>query len=86
MTQSATAELIVASTAPSPLAASPSPRQATSDDQLIALWLHGRSIHTQRAYRADVERFRVFLGQPLHDVTLGDLQDFADSLTGSRAS
>jgi len=86
MTQRAMAELIVAPTAPSPPAASLTPRQATSDDQLIALWLHGRSIHTQRAYRADVERFRVFLGQPLHDVTLGDLQDFADSLTALKAA
>jgi len=84
--ESAVAELIVASTAPSTAAVSPIPRQATSDDQLIALWLHGRSIHTQRAYRADVERFRVFLGQPLPAVTLGDLQDFADSLTALKAA
>ena len=32
-------------------------RQANSDDQLIALWLHGRPDHTQRAYRAEVDRF-----------------------------
>ncbi len=86
-TESAVAELIVAPDAPPPLAvAPPIPRQATSDDQLIALWLHGRSIHTQRAYRADVERFRLFLAQPLPAVTLGDLQDFADSLTALKAA
>jgi len=86
MTQSAIADMIVAPTAPSPLTVSPMPRQATSDDQLIALWLHGRSIHTQRAYRADVERFRSFLEQPLQAVTLGDLQDFADSLSALKAA
>ena len=39
--------------------------RASSDDQLIALWLHGRSVHTQRAYRADVARFRRGAGKPL---------------------
>src|SRR5690242_2574222 len=32
--------------------------RASSDDQLLEIWLHGRSSHTQRAYRADTERFR----------------------------
>src|ERR1035438_6272496 len=54
--------------------------RASSDDQLIALWLHGRSVHTQRAYRADVARFRRRAGKPLPCVSLTDLQDFADSL------
>src|SRR2546426_1385820 len=54
--------------------------QATTDDQLVALWLHARSRHTQRAYLADVERFRALAGKQLHQVTLGDVQDFADSL------
>lgn len=57
-------------------------QQAHSDEHLIELWLHNRSEHTKRAYRADVDRFRVFVGLPLHDVALGDLQDFADSLAG----
>jgi integrase/recombinase XerD len=55
-------------------------RQATSDEHLIELWLHNRSEHTRRAYRADVDRFRAFIGRPLPAVTLGDLQDFSDSL------
>jgi integrase/recombinase XerD len=55
-------------------------RQAFSDDQLIQIWLHGRSEHTVRAYRADIERFRAAKGKPLRAVTLLDLQDFADSL------
>jgi integrase/recombinase XerD len=54
--------------------------QASSDEQLVALWLHGRSVHTQRAYRFDVEHFRAFVAKPLRQVTLGDVQAFADSL------
>ena len=54
--------------------------QAHSDDQLTDIWLHGRSVHTQRAYRADIVRFRRGAGKPLPSVTLTDLQSFADSL------
>src|SRR5215218_1909183 len=57
-----------------------------SDDHLIELWLHERSPHTQRAYRADVERFRRRAGKLLRTVTLADLQDFANSLTGGAAA
>ena len=53
---------------------------ASSDDQLLELWLHGRSRHTQRAYAADAGRFRRGAGKPLRQVTLSDLQQFADSL------
>lgn len=55
--------------------------QADSDEQLLELWLHGHSRHTQRAYRADAERFLRRAGKPLTLVTLADLQAFADSLT-----
>jgi integrase/recombinase XerD len=55
-------------------------RQASTDQQLIDLWLHGRSQHTQRAYRGDVDRFLAVTAQPLAQTTLGDLQTFADSL------
>ena len=57
-------------------------RQAYSDDQAVGLWLHGRGPHTQRAYRSDVGRFLAFTGKPLPQVTLGDVQDFADSMLG----
>ena len=40
-------------------------RQADSDDQLIGLWLHGRPEHTQRAYRAEVDRFILYVDKPL---------------------
>jgi integrase/recombinase XerD len=56
--------------------------QARSDAQLVEIWLHGRSVHTQRAYAADVERFVATAGKPLAAVTLADLQGFADSLNG----
>lgn len=59
------------------------PRQAESDQQLIELWLHGRSRHTQRAYRADAERFLGAVDKPLHRVTLGDLQQYAEQLVES---
>ena len=52
-----------------------------SDEQILAIWLHGRSVHTQRAYRADIERFLARAGKPLPAVTLADLQQFADSLS-----
>ncbi len=55
-------------------------RSLSSDEQLLEVWLHGRSLHTQRAYRADMERLRRRAGKPLSGVTLRDLQEFADSL------
>ena len=57
------------------------PRQAETDQQLIDLWLHGRSEHTQRAYGADAQRFLQLAGVPLGQVTLGLVQKYADSLT-----
>ena len=56
------------------------PRQAESDDHLIELWLHGRSEHTQRTYRADAARLFEFVNKPLHRVTLSDLQVMANHL------
>lgn len=55
----------------------------TPDEKLIALWLHGRSLHTQRAYRADVLRFVRHVRKPLVQVTLGDVQAFADFLNSA---
>ncbi len=58
------------------------PRQAETDAQMIALWLHGRSENTQTAYLADASEFSAFTRKPLHQVVLGDIQAFADSLEG----
>lgn len=56
------------------------PQQADSDQHLIELWVHGRSRHTQRAYRADAGRFLAAVEKPLIRVTLGDLQHHAGGL------
>jgi integrase/recombinase XerD len=66
------------------LAVAPTPgapaAQASSDNHLIELWLHGRSAGTQLAYRADIRAFLDFAGKPLAAVTIGDVQRFGDSL------
>jgi integrase/recombinase XerD len=53
----------------------------STDLELVEVWLHGRSFHTQRAYRVDVERFGSAVRKPFRQITLLDLQQFADSLT-----
>ncbi|MHC4772849.1 MAG: tyrosine-type recombinase/integrase [Planctomycetota bacterium] len=55
-------------------------RQAHNDEQVIDLWLHGRSSHTQRAYTGDIVRFFKYVNKHLRVITLGDLQGFADHL------
>lgn len=75
--------------------------QASTDQQLIALWLHGKSAHSKRAYMADIDKFFDYVGKPMfwfeeiwneksgefetvrREITLGDLQSFVDSLTGT---
>ena len=57
-------------------------RQADSDTELMQLWLHGRSPHTQRAYRHDIARFLTHVRRPLAMVALRDVQGFSDSLVG----
>jgi integrase/recombinase XerD len=69
-----------------PAAAIPPSLRAASDDMLVKLWLHGRPPHTQRAYQTDLRRFRGQAAKPLAAVTLTDLQDFADSLSGLKGS
>lgn len=59
------------------------PRQADNDGHLVELWLHGRSEHTQRAYRADLDRLLSAAAKPFHRITLGDIQDFAVELVES---
>ena len=54
------------------------PPQATSDAGLIALWLGNyRSANTRGAYGSDAEAFVRFVGKPLRETTLGDVQAFA---------
>lgn len=56
--------------------------QASSDDQVLAMWLHGRSKSTARAYAADAAAFLAYVAKPLRMVTVGDVQGFADHVSG----
>lgn len=51
------------------------------DAAFLALWLHGKSEKTVRAYTADMLRFYKQVGKPLQEVTLADLQAYVDSLS-----
>jgi integrase/recombinase XerD len=56
---------------------------AENDARLVELWLHGRTPATQRGYRAEAERFAAHVAKRLHQVTLADLQGYADALDAS---
>ena len=56
------------------------PSQADNDAELMKLWLHGKSKHTQRYYKKDVELFFQFTNKSLKQTILKDLQDFADHI------
>ena len=58
------------------------PQQAESDEQLIRLWLHGRSKYTIKGYTNDISIFGEFTNKSLKTTTLQNLQDYADHLTG----
>jgi integrase/recombinase XerD len=60
--------------------------QATDDHQVLDLWLHGRTTHTEAAYRKDATRFFQFVRKPLREVTLADFQKYVDSLSGAVAT
>ena len=61
-------------------------QQANSDDQVIELWLHGRSQHTQRAYQKDITDFLKYVSTPLRSITLGQLQSYTDQLHAKQLS
>jgi integrase/recombinase XerD len=54
--------------------------QADNDNQVFALWLHGRPHTTQRAYAYEVQRVLAAVGKPLAQITLGDLQGYFSTL------
>lgn len=56
------------------------PQQAESDEQLLQLWLHGRSKHTIKGYTNDITFFREKVNNALRSITLQNLQDYADTL------
>ena len=55
--------------------------EVNSTNQLLDLWLHGKSAQSQRAYRGDIAAFSAFIdGKLLTQVTLNDVQAFATAL------
>ncbi len=62
------------------------PAPSDPEARLLAQWLHGRSLHTQRAYRAAWDDFRRSCATPLDRVMLADLQDWAGTLAAGRLS
>lgn len=58
----------------------------SADIPLLKTWLHNRSDHTVRAYRADVAEFARFVGKPMAEVVLADLQAWHDSLDDAAES
>ena len=53
-----------------------------TDEQLIVLWLHGKSPHTRDAYKRDIRYFQAFCeGRSLPRVKLNDVVAFSDALT-----
>jgi integrase/recombinase XerD len=64
----------------------PAPAQADNDATVIRLWLHGRSPATTRAYRADAAAFLAHAGKGLRALTVGDVQDFVDSMEGAASA
>jgi integrase/recombinase XerD len=57
------------------------PAAADTDEQLVKLWLHERSPHTQRAYLADIRRFRAYAVKALASITLADLQAYSEMVS-----
>jgi integrase/recombinase XerD len=52
-----------------------------NDAAFIELWLGTKvSVHTQRAYRSEIDRFRQAMDKPLVWVTMADLQAYAGQL------
>ena len=60
---------------------------AASDERIVELWLRDRPENTRVAYVRDYARLRAFLGaRSLRTVSVGDLSDFAQTLSGSAAT
>lgn len=58
--------------------------EPTPEEKLLAMWVHGLSPHTQRYYLRDAMQFLECTSKSLADVTLADVQQFANELANSR--
>ena len=56
--------------------------QADNDNQVVAMWLHGRPQTTQRAYAYEVQGMLAAVSKPLRRIALGDLQGYFGTLAG----
>ena len=56
--------------------------QAEIDGQVLALWIHGRSKHTQRAYSAKADRFRL-LNLTIHEAIVCDQNRYEEVISSS---
>lgn len=52
----------------------------TTDEQLIAMWMHDKAEQTREEYTRDIEQFHDYVSVPLQRLTLPDLQSYADEL------
>src|ERR1035441_6228116 len=79
---SMTVDNLMVSVAPSGLGQA---GNSPNDAQLIHIWLSTKtSGETRRAYTGEIARFLAFAGQPLVQVTLADLQVYAEGLAQGR--
>ncbi len=52
-------------------------KATTASEQLLRLWLGGKSANTADYYRRSATRFLSFVGKPIHLVTFAEVQAFA---------
>lgn len=57
--------------------------QVSTDDKLIAMWLHGRPSRTVDIYQRAVDKFTAFMNKPLQVIALEELQSYASHLAES---
>ena len=53
---------------------------ATTDEQIIMMWLHGKAKTTQKAYTSSIKQFFAFVGIELKALKLEDFQMWVSSL------
>jgi integrase/recombinase XerD len=58
----------------------PIPIQATNDEQIIEMWLYGKSQTTQSAYYYDVTQFLELVNKPIRQIILLDLHKYGQFL------
>src|SRR5882672_3758379 len=57
--------------------------QIDNQKLLIDTWIRTKSRKTQLAYRRDISRLLVAIRKPLNQISLPDLQDYADNLAAA---